>query len=268
MTATSAPPNGEESPDELGSSEDDEGELPLPMLTAFCEHYVGICVERDRVGAEYDKYGKDIYFTVRAGKIARFRPQRLPRARSLPPVATLFDPQSPVRPPRQRMLCMVRHHGRWLDAYARAAAQDADAPHATCRNREAVRFTAVSQEHSGAWLDIVPDGSYATTIHSPEFTVTLQRRGGLAISAAAVAFDSRATAERVDRKGDSLANGGEYNRRHNAVLRTVHHMVSAVAVGPCVLGDKDDVEKTAALNEGHAVDLAELEGDDTNGGDC
>ena len=45
-------------------------------------------------------------------------------------------------------------------------------------------------------------------------------------------------------------------------------MVSAVAVGPCVLGDKDDVEKTAALNEGHAVDLAELEGDDTNGGDC
>ena len=163
---------------------------------------------------------------------------------------------------------MVRHHGRWLDAYARAAAQDADAPHATCRNREAVRLTAVSQEHSGAWLDIVPDGSYATTIHSPEFTVNLQRRGGLAISAAAAAFDSLATTERVDRKGDSLANGGEYNRRHNSVLRATHKMVAAVAVGACVLGDKGDPEKTAALNAGHAVDLAELEGDDERGGDC
>ena len=162
---------------------------------------------------------------------------------------------------------MVAHHRRWLDAYARAAAYDRAHPHVTCRNRETVRFTSVSQPHSGAWLDIAPDGSYATSIVTPEFTVGLQRRGGLEISAAAAAFDSlRDAGERIDRKGDGLANGGEYNRRHNAVLRAVHHMVSAVAVGPCVLGDKDDVEATAALNEDHAVDLAEPEGDDTNGG--
>ena len=72
----------------------------------------------------------------------------------------------------------------------------------------------------------------------------------------------------MDRKGDGLANAGEYNRRHNAVLRATHKMVAAVAVGACVLGDKGDPEKTAALNEGHAVDLAELEGDDASGGDC
>ena len=72
----------------------------------------------------------------------------------------------------------------------------------------------------------------------------------------------------MDLKGDGLANGGEYNRRHNAVLRATHKMVAAVAVGACVLGDKEDVAKTAALNEGHAVDLAELEGDDASGGDC
>ena len=43
-------------------------------------------------------------------------------------------------------------------------------------------------------------------------------------------------------------------------------MVGAVAVGACVLGDKGEPEKTAMLNEGHAVDLAELGGDDVTGG--
>tara|TARA_B110001452_G_scaffold139703_1_gene116099 strand:- start:63 stop:725 length:663 start_codon:yes stop_codon:yes gene_type:complete len=45
-------------------------------------------------------------------------------------------------------------------------------------------------------------------------------------------------------------------------------MVSAVAVGSVVLGDKEDKAKTDMLNEGCAVDLAELEGDDATGGDC
>jgi hypothetical protein len=64
-----------------------------------------------------------------------------------------------------------------------------------------------------------------------------------------------------------LANAGEYNNRHNAVLRASQAMVMASAVGPCVLGDKDDVAKTAMLNEDHAVDLAELGGDELTGGD-
>ena len=37
-------------------------------------------------------------------------------------------------------------------------------------------------------------------------------------------------------------------------------MVSAVAVGSVVLGDKDDKERTDALNETSHMDLAELEG--------
>ena len=63
----------------------------------------------------------------------------------------------------------------------------------------------------------MPDGTFATSIASPEFVPCLQRRGGLAISAAAPAFDALERAgDTVDRKGDALANGGEYNRRHNA----------------------------------------------------
>jgi hypothetical protein len=42
----------------------------------------------------------------------------------------------------------------------------------------------------------------------------------------------------VDYFGDAMANGGEYNRRHNAVNFAVFEAVRAVAVGPVLLGDK------------------------------
>ena len=100
----------------------------------------------------------------------------------------------------------------------------------------------------------------------------LQRRGGLHLSEAKVAHNlleatlpQTLASKRVDRKGDGLTNAGEYNRRHNAVLRATHKAVAAVAVGACVLGDKEDIAKTAMLNADHAVDLAELGGDDANG---
>ena len=44
-------------------------------------------------------------------------------------------------------------------------------------------------------------------------------------------------------------------------------MVSAVAIGQIILGDKEDKRKTDILNTGCAVDLAELEGGDLTGGD-
>ena len=114
-----------------------------------------------------------------------------------------------------------------------------------------------------------PDGTQRTTIASLDFEIMLQRRGGLHISSAKAAFDIlEENGEKVDRLGDSLANSGEYNRRHNGTMRAVQTMVSAVAVGQIVLGDKDDEARTAMLNAGHAVDLAELDGDDETGGDC
>ena len=82
------------------------------------------------------------------------------------------------------------------------------------------------------------------------------------------AFVDNGLSIKWDRKGDYLSNNGEYNHRHNAVLRKGHQMVSAVAVGAVIQGDKDDKERTDALNETHHVDLAELEGDDATGGDC
>jgi len=74
----------------------------------------------------------------------------------------------------------------------------------------------------------------------------------------------------VDYFGDSMANGGEYNKRHNAVNYALYEAITAVAVGPILLGDKGAPEKTAHLNSTHVVDTAELggDGDDDGGGDC
>ena len=71
----------------------------------------------------------------------------------------------------------------------------------------------------------------------------------------------------TDRKGDKYANGGEYNRRHNANLNAVRDMMSAVAVGQIVQGDKEKPEKTRYLNEGHVIDLAEVGGSPETGVD-
>jgi len=44
-------------------------------------------------------------------------------------------------------------------------------------------------------------------------------------------------------------------------------MIAAVAIGAVVLGDKEDLARTAMLNEGHAVDVAELGADEETGAD-
>ena len=44
-------------------------------------------------------------------------------------------------------------------------------------------------------------------------------------------------------------------------------MVTSVAIGSVVFGDKEKPEKTVLLNEGAVVDLAELGGDDSTGAD-
>ena len=58
----------------------------------------------------------------------------------------------------------------------------------------------------------------------------------------------------VDRLGDGLANGGEYNRRHNKVLNATYQVVQAGAAGAIVLGDKEDPAKTARSKGPGAID--------------
>ena len=133
-----------------------------------------------------------------------------------------------------------------------------------------MRWVAASQEDAGAWLDLFPDGGRAQSISSGVFELSMQRRGGLPIALAAAAYDqlehSGESVTRVDRLGDALANGGEYNRRHNKVLNATYQAVQAGAAGAIVLGDKEDPAKTAPLNDTHVLDMAEL-GAREDGGD-
>ena len=90
----------------------------------------------------------------------------------------------------------------------------------------------------------------------------------LNISCATGVFDAlENSGEAVDRKGDALACGGEYSRRHHRVLRRGMAMTRAVAIGQVVQGDKEKPELTDMINTTCAVDLAELEGDEATGAD-
>lgn len=103
---------------------------------------------------------------------------------------------------------------------------------------------------------------------SPNFAGILQYRHGLDFAEAVDVNRWVAASGQVpDPKGDSYANGGEYNKRHNAALSAQYDMMVAAAIGPVVKGDKTDRNKTAELCETHTLDLAELGGDEETGGD-
>ena len=76
--------------------------------------------------------------------MAAFRPSKLPRATTLPPLAELFDDKSNSTMPRAGALTAVEYHQQWLESYAAAAAADVGSQHAT-RYREATRFIASNQ---------------------------------------------------------------------------------------------------------------------------
>ena len=125
---------------------------------------------------------------------------------------------------------------------------------------------------AGAAFAVSPDGSYATTIESPDFVVIAQRRGGLDISEAAGVCSWSESSDSdedvvLDRKGDKFANGGEYNRRHHKTNRATRDAMAAVAIGSVVQGDKDAKDKTSYINETGVPDLVEIGGDEATGGD-
>jgi hypothetical protein len=208
------------------------------------------------------------YYTVRGGKYdGYFHPKKLPR--ELPKLSAVYSVKSNKPPPAQRTLSMIGYHRRWLACLERAKLADATTPHVSTLYREATRFIGGSQEGAGAPFDISPDGSYATKIPSLQFEVLGQRRGGLDLAVAKTFNDSEALrlGHEVDRKGDEFANNGDRNRKHNRTLNAGERMLSAVAAGQVVKGDKEDPESAALYNEGYILDLAEVGGDEETGAD-
>ena len=235
---------------------------PLPMLDVVRRHYLQLQGDRATVDLAYRTVHEE-RFTQRGGKMLRFRPKDLPPAKALPPLSKLFTindkTKSPVTPPSQRKLASVVHHGSWITTYNtlggvdNSAAADATRVH----RRETTRLVAMSQSASGAHLDMPTDGTQATQFETPDFVMNAQYRLGLHISETTAANDVlEAAGESVDRKGDMLANKGEFNRRHNNTLGAIADMEKAVAVGQVVYGDKEKPAKTAMFNADHTVDIA------------
>ena len=223
------------------------------------------------VAATHAAFDRTKYFTVRGGYMTRFRPRRLPlpTAEAVPPPDEVLDSASKSKAPSSGSLAAIEHHAKWLrlhdDLYAvdmanalRTSPSTADGSSAT-RHREASRLISASLPFADGWLKAEPDGSAATTIATAEFRVGLQRRLGLWLSAfvdAVAALVDRGTP--ADYLGDYADGRANHKRRHDDPLRCWYNAVSAVAECPIVLGDKERPELTKHLNEGHVVDMAEL----------
>jgi len=197
----------------------DPATLDHGMFAAARAGYDATIEDHRLITRAYAKFDKQPYYTLRGGKIAGlYRPSKLPRA--LPSFADALEPEGDIHPPAQRALTMVQHHKRWIEARKARIKQDVDEPNGTYDNRAMVRFIAASQPNAGAMLDVSPDGSFLNTFSDMDLEVYVQRRGGLNISCATGVFDAlENSGEAVDRKGDALACGGEYSRRHHRVLR-------------------------------------------------
>ena len=238
----------------------------LPMLSELRHAYSELRATRDDIGALYDEFAAQPYYTMRGDKVERFTPHSLPPAARLPRLPTLFgDQKSDTPKPSQRQLTMIIHHKRWGALYDLAAARDASHPHLRVRGYEATRVIEHSQTGAGAWLDLPCDGTNATRFTSEEHAVGLQRKLGLHLATAHHAHDTlEARGELIDRSGTALENKGEHTTRHGALTGAVHAALAAVATGPIVSGDKDPRKrelqrhKMDQFNEGYISDLVAI----------
>ena len=235
----------------------------LPSIASARDEYEALRAERDRVAQVHAAYDAFEYHTIHGEKLPRFRPHSLTPAARLPAPDRLFVPDDDDKvphPPSQKALSSVVHHSRWLAQMDALHEFDRTADDTKIHHREATRFVSASQWGAGIWLEAAPDASLPNSrLKSGPFTVALQRRLGLYLSAARAANDTLAAAgEEPDWLGDASCNLGEHSRRHHATNRAWRDALAAVAIGTVLLGDKQEADKYKQYNEGHVADIIQV----------
>ena len=227
------------------------------------------------IHATYAQYTTDLaHFCDGATIRSRFRPRDLAPLSAVPPLASIFDETSDLKPPQQRQLASIVHHEGWY--HVTCAAREADArrlrgdtgvdvvPH-----REATRVVDVAQPYAGGWLKMLPIEEQAR-IRSDEWLFAAQYRLGLYISAIQPLRDARAaTGDHMDPLGDTLSHeqGTHHGMPHDEGLAVVYAATRAASIGTVVRGDGVDAELHASFNgdclvdgklvQGHILDLGE-----------
>ena len=149
------------------------------------------------------------------------------------------------------------NHGRWLKLIDGAHEFDRTASDTKISHREAARVVATSQFGAGMWLEAAPDASLPhSRIRSGPYVIALQRRAGLFLSSALAPNEELAAAgQEPDWLGDSACNAGEHSTRHHATNRAWRAALAAVAIGPVILGDKENADAYKQYNVGHVPDI-------------
>ena len=192
----------------------------------------------------YDRFDTELYDYDKHGTAhTRFHPEGLPPAHTLLGLDA-FGSDSELLQHAQRKYSQIIHHASWLRMLTTLE-------HAGLR--EAVRFVAVSQPFAGAFLNAVPMRK-PFRIPTWALRIAVQRRLGLALSAATGTDALDAGGRPHDALGDAAQNIGEagHAERHAALLHALARIARSVW-GPCVhVEPRDHVHYSAD----HRPDLA------------
>ena len=216
----------------------------LPFFKELRDEYRQLQLTRQCVADQYAVLDKAQYYSFDGTVKSKFHPKGLPPATALPDsVSSFVDASSSTyKVPAQRTLSKICHHDAWLRLFADCRATDVanDAAGNTFFfDRECSRLISCSADHSGDWLDVLPTSE---RLQSDKFTVALQRRLGLYISAGDAYFDAcEADGWAVgesDRLGDGLAHAANHSTAHKWICSAWRDAEAAASVGSVYLGDK------------------------------
>jgi hypothetical protein len=147
-----------------------------------------------------------------------FHPKGLPPANTLLPLSE-FGSDSKLLHSAQRRYSQITHHSAWIRHWRLCSRTSL---------REAVRFTAVSQNQAGAFLNAVPMHKQFR-VPTWAMRIQVQRRLGLPITAAA-GRQTSSRGKQLDPHGDMAQNDGRgsHTGRHTQALKMVVDIARSV----------------------------------------
>ena len=227
----------------------------LSFLDEFHSEYSDIRCKGLRNNALASKFKKDIYYTLRGGKMFVALPHRIP-ANIEPIDAYVGGDASTIKNPSTGMLCQISHAAAWFEQRDDARAIDTDFPSGYTPNREAKRHTSISQYGTEGWIVAPPDSSAPDNFSSAPYEVAVARRLGLPLHALVPFVADRINDGTLDYSaclGDEESNTAEHNTRHHATNRAVYEMRRSTAIHAVLLGDKNQEAKYKLVNEGRWI---------------
>ena len=234
----------------------------LPFFVELRDTYAALRAQCESLHAFYAQLEapEHDYYEYDGQRVLKYKPQNLiPLARLPESIGAFFATSSSLKPPAQRNLCSIVHHGNWRSLHLDLRASDRLSTSAF-KARESTRLTACCTEYSGIHLFISPK-----SVKQPSalYLTTLQQRFGLYLSIGVPLWNAlEAINEPVtedDRLGITLAHAANHQQPHKWLCTAWRKASGNATTGTVFLGDKGKGPSTyKEYNEYHVPDVITL----------